>query len=279
VTLTSAGVTENFLEHYGVKGMKWGVRRDSLSRADRKAANTNLKKQLGKYERNSGNLEAPISTKTYKSLSDQPVVMQKGAEFVRITTRKNEKLRDLAWASHLPEDVTAYRSLIPSGGAFRNTRKENRTSYEHVFAAAKTLRGPSEKARVDAFIDLMDRPAIALKNGKTVTGREYLAKNGYRKEVKQLNSVKLGLAAYKQMTAEQTDDTPMGAAYFSNLRSKGYDFVADDNDRGLLTREPLILMNTTGSTIKPVSVRQLSKEEVAKAQQELNLPNKAGVHK
>lgn len=269
---------EDFLTHYGVKGMRWGVRKDRSTRSDIKNANRNLAKQYAKYERNAANLAESLSDKTYASLSTDAVKIKKGQELYRTTIRKDEKLRDLTYVSYLPGDRTRYKGLIPSGGKFDAGKKWNKTSYEHVFTAAKDLSGPSEKARVDAFIELMDQPVVMTKKGP-VTGRDYLAKHGYKREAKQLDSVKLGLAAYKTRLPAQMIVEPIGTAYFNSLRKKGYDLLSDDNDRGLLSEDPLILLDTSGKTIKPKSVRRLSRSEVTEAQKDLRIVSRSGVHR
>lgn len=271
-------VSSESLLHYGIKGMRWGVRKDTVSSSDKKAANANLKKQLANYEKNTAQYHLPMSTKKYNSLSKEEVKIAKGKEIVRITTRKDEKLQDITYGSHTNDDVTVYRSLIPTAGAYRFTKQDYNKSYEHVFEATKTLRGPSEKARVDAFIELLNEPILINKDGSTMTGSDYLKRNGFSREVKQLNSVDLGLSAYKTFVSNQPSETPLNTAYFEKLKSRGYNIVSDDNDRGLLSKDPIIIMDTSQDTLRPKSVRQLTKQDVVNAQQSLMTPTRFGIH-
>lgn len=262
-----------YLKHFGTKGMRWGYRKS------RKEANVNLQKQYKLYSPSFDRLYDSVSQKTYKSLSKEEVKIAKGVQIARITTRKNEKLRDITYASFDPRDLTAYKSLIPTHGAFQNTHKDYHKSYEHVFEATKQLKGPSERARVDAFISLMDTPSIHMRNGTVITGRQYLYKQGYRKEVRQLTSTTLGLKVYRSFVSEQALTTPINIAYFNSLRKRGYNILSDDNDRGLLSSDPVILLDTSSKSIRPKTVRQLTKEEIVNAQKTLRLPKATGIQK
>ena len=73
-------MTENFLEHFGVKGMKWGIRKDRKSgrgkggeKTGKSLTNTELKKRINRL-----NME-----KQYSDLSKrQPGSIEKGGKIV-----------------------------------------------------------------------------------------------------------------------------------------------------------------------------------------------------
>jgi hypothetical protein len=146
-------------------------------------------------------------------------------------------------------------------------------SYEATYKALETLRSPSEKARVDAFIELFDKPSVTLKNGKTITGREYMSRAGYPREVKTLNSQQLGLRYYKDFLENQYKETPLNTAYFKNVAEKGYNSIVDDNDRDIVSKAPLIVLNPNG-TLKKMNVRTLSADDINNAQLQLKVDEK-----
>ena len=255
-----------FLEHYGVKGMKWGERR-----ATRKAAKVNVSNFTNKlddvYDKSSGRL----SINDYNKLESKDVKVTAGSELRRVSTSQEKKLRDNMYVSYTKDDIERYRGLIPMGGAGGVGGRNYKKHYELTLKATQDLVSPSPKARVDAFVSIVDTPAITLKNGKVITGREYMAKNGYAKEVKDLTTQQVGLAMYDSFVYAQTSKTPLNSAYYNTLKSKGYNSLIDDNDAGRLSDKPLIILNPSG-TVKTMSVRKLSNDEIITAQKQMKLP-------
>jgi len=272
------------LLHYGVKGMKWGVRKaepSTMSKTERKQARKNMGKFSEhvintKYKDGSEFFTRKMSKEEYNSLSTKDHVVRKGATVRRVANRKDETYKDSTYVSYTKNDQGIYRATMPlvnSRNPFKMPGAKNyRAQYEHTFKALETLKSPSEKARVDAFAALMDTPSIKLKNGKTVTGRKYL-KPSYPKEVKTLDSQQLGLRAYKDFTEMQGADTPLNTAYFNKVREMGYNAVIDDNDRGHLSEAPLIVLNPNG-TLKKMSVHPLTADEINQAQANIKVPPK-----
>lgn len=271
------------LLHYGVKGMKWGVRKTeptTYSKADRKQAKENVKafskaSMESKYKTGEDLFTRRMSKEEYNKLSTKDFTVKKGTTVRRVSQRKDEKYDGSTYVSYTKTDQGVYRTVMPlvnsknpfkSGGA-----KTYKQHYEHTFKALNTLKSPSEKARVDAFAALMDTKSITLKSGKVVSGRQYL-KRAYPKEVKTLDTQQLGLRAYKDFTMYQgnTKD-PLNTAYFKKVSEMGYNAVVDDNDRGHLSEAPLIVLNPDG-TLKKMKVHPLTNDEIIKSQLELKPP-------
>lgn len=258
---------EDFLAHYGVIGMKWGKRNGEpkVSKEDKLAAKAAYKaygdpiieKRINQwFDDNS------MSTKQYSELSTKDTTYKVGKEFFRVSARKDETLRDLTYVSYLKEDRTRYQAVMPNTG-FQSFKK----NYEYSYEAIKDLSSPSEKTRVDTFIELMDTPAIKV-GKKNLTGREILKRQGFGKEVKTMTSQQLGLKFYNEHTANMVRPNETNKAYFELLKSKGYNSLMDDNDRGVVSDAPLIILDPNG-LVKKMSVRQLTKQDVVDAQKNI----------
>lgn len=258
---------DDFLVHYGVRGMKWGKRKSEpkVSKEDKLAAkaayvaygNPIIEKRVDQMFDDSG-----MSQKQYSQLSTKDIKFKAGKEFYRVSPRKDEQFRDMTYVSYLKEDRTRYQAVMPSTG-LQGLKK----NYEYVYQATKDLSSPSEKARVDAFIELMDTPAIKM-GKKTLTGREVLKREGFGKEVKTMTSQQLGLKFYNENSALMIRPNPTNTAYFKLLQSKGYNSLHDDNDRGVVSEAPLIILDPTGH-VKKMSVRQLSKQDIVDAKKNI----------
>ena len=260
---------EALLEHHGILGMHWGRHKSEgspkITKADKKAAKVNTRAALNTSlsARLNRNWNPVITQDEYNKLSTKNVTIEKGSDFARVSTHKDENYKNITYVSWHPEDKVLYRAVMPNIN--KKFLVKSVPNYEHTLKTVETLSGPSEKARVDAFSELMDTPSIRLKNGKTTTARELLRKQGFKQEVKQYDSHQLGLRFYNQFMANSYMETPLSSAYFNNLKTKGYNMVADDNDRNILSREPLILLNPNGS-IKKMSVRQLTPQDINEAE-------------
>lgn len=267
------------LSHYGVKGMKWGVRRErmtptTLSKGERKEGRDNLKKlsnQVIDSKYADGLFNRKMSQEQYNKLSTKTHTVAKGTEVGRITSRKDETLGEMTYVSYKPGDRNLYRGVMPvvQSPFKRGGNKRYKTTYEATYKSLETLKSPSEKERVDAFSELFDTPSIKLKNGKTVTGREFLKKT-YPKEVKNLTSHQLGLRFYNEFTEGQYAKAPMNTAYFNKIKERGYNSIVDDNDRKHLSDTPLMILDPNGR-LKKTKIKTLTADDINNAQRRLKV--------
>src|SRR5215211_7511775 len=154
---------EALLVHYGIKGMKWGVRskEDPAAKAarkvERKRFNTELSKTL---ERRFAISLKSLSNEEYQKLSTQGKTFAKGHEFRRVVSKKNKDAID-RYVSTNEQDFYNYR--VGLGRKLFNRFGER---HEVTLKSVNQLKSPSAKERVDAFVDLMDKPSVTLTNGK-----------------------------------------------------------------------------------------------------------------
>lgn len=256
---------DDFLAHYGVKGMKWGVRRAEKRLARQTAKNFRRYSVSTVKERRAGKR---LTSREYENLSEKVDVIARGTELRRISRNPATTLPARAYVSTLMEDSIKYRAILPlRGDPTKRQRKDYGEQYEITMKATRRLTSPSPKARVDTFIELMDSKSIQVPGkAEPITGREYLSRMGYGRELRQLNSQEAGLRFYSAFNAKAGDaNSPINTAYFNRISQQGYNYVVDDNDIGFISRKPMILLGPEG-TVKVTDVRPLTAEQINQAQ-------------
>lgn len=228
---------DEFLFHHGVKGMKWGVRQDrELKR---------IQYRQGILERSALKTK-PISKEEYNSLNKTRVTLAtQNSTLYRVSGRKDGKTTDITYVTNNKLDNNAYVALLAPGGNVKAKK------YQITLAATRALISPSEKERVDTFIEL-------LKDDKYRRAVEFTENDKAR------TAKELGLAYYRQFVQSQTFKTPLHSAYFETIRQKGYNALVDDADTGIVTKTPIIVFNSANS-LSILSSRKLSKKEVDSA--------------
>jgi hypothetical protein len=268
----------DLLVHHGVKGQHWGVRNQEGSSTETRGQRRQSKRQLNTYLFNSIRAEPIFHT---MSKSDYNKLTTTGETFAKNTTLKRismgpQQQRDGAiYVSRLLEDSNFYKASFPVRGPLSDKtgggkKIYKQPSYEITYKTVKKLSSPSEKERVDSFIALLDTPSVKIA-GKSapISGRQYLENNGFNPRFKKYDTQELGLKEwYKFVHQQGNQNNPLGQAYFNSLRAKGYNALPDDQDRQVLTKAPLILLDPL-STVKTSSVQKLSANDINQAQRQL----------
>lgn len=246
------------LFHFGVKGMKWGVRRpigsDGLitRRQARKQGAAKAKDFTESMQKKWESESTSISKKEYASLSKKDVKLgDANTTFKRVNKGKQKNLRDNTYVTKSEEDHDRYKSFI--GGKGNNKHSVS-------ISVSEAIVSPSERARVDTLIKTMGSEVPF--GGSVYKGREFFENDASDKA---LSNHDLGLKYYKAFVQGQTNPTPVHTKYFNTLKDKGYNAIVDDADRGLFSETPIILFKQ-GSGAKVESSRKLTKDEIAEAQ-------------
>lgn len=206
-----------YLAHYGVKGMKWGVR---------------------KYRNKDG---------TYASLDKHrrrgDIVIDKGADVHRIVPKswlENEKkYSGHAYASYKKEDTQRYRDFAKMFGDGDNY-------VDMTFKAKDLIVSPSRKKRVDEFVKLVDSDPEF---------RKSLIKNTRnplvfvpKRKIKDLKNPKNRDAVYEKFAYLLVSKRDLRDPYFKRLESQGYSMILDDADiKAGISKAPVIIFDRNKS--------------------------------
>lgn len=261
---------EDLLKHYGVKGMRWGVRKDYKNAVrNLSSVSEELNRRQEVKRRNS-----TLTEENYRNLNTKDRVIETGSVLKRVTRNPSAMLgKDPVYVSTNERDAELYRAIIPTWAEKKVVSKKYQDHYELTIQATQRLKSPSEKARVDAYTALMATKSVDLGTGQKITGRQYLIEAGLGDAVKSMSNRQVALTYYGQLVAQQgMRNEALSTAYFKSLSKKGYNAIVDDNDRGVFSKEPLLIFKPDGS-LRTIEVRRLSNEEILKAQGRIKLPD------
>ena len=221
-----------FLVHYGVKGMKWGVRR---------------------YQ----NKDGTLTNAGKKRYSEDDVIIKKGTEVHRIIPKswvdREKSLSGHAYASYKSEDTERYKHFARLFGGGDNY-------VDMTFKAKDVIVSPSRKKRVDEFIKLMDSDPNARQAmiKSTRTPLLFMPKSRLNK----LDDPKQAEKAYEKFSYLLVSKRELRDPYFKRLEDAGYSMVIDDADvRGGISKSPIIVFDRNKS-MSLESMKTLNEEKV-----------------
>lgn len=238
------------LTHYGVKGMKWGVRKAQ--------ANANVANYRQGISSRYASRPQTISESEYKKLDTKDSVLaKKNQEAYRIANAANSALNGKTYISVDKRDNDVYAALLDASGNSKAKKSQL------ILGVNEDLISPSKKQRVDTFIEVLNSDIPF--QGKTIKGRDLVS---YTLADKAASTKDLGLKYYNQFAQSQVMNTPLSTKYFDTIRKKGYNALLDDADANLVTKLPVIVLDSKKSlTVKSQSV--MSKLEILEAQEQL----------
>ena len=204
---------DDAIEHYGVKGMKWGVRK----------------------------AKDEINTKTR--------TIKKGTEIQNISRRQldpNNKRAGRLYASYTDYDKAKYRYLMA------NVMYDDR-GYKNTFEVKKDIKVASDKQAVDAFVKIAKaNPKMVAREMAKARDEQNLfnfrVAKTYEKKLSKIdkssNANKLAEEFMSNLVSTKLQKT--SDSFFSYLAKQGLDAISDLNDRGGVTntQDPLIIFNS-----------------------------------
>lgn len=246
---------DDFLAHYGVKGMKWG---------ERKAAQKNFEAWGASKHASGFDKTAPLSESEYQSFSAKPIKLgDKQTVYKRIAAPDNTKLGGMIYVTNNDKDHNTYTAFFPGSGDTKFLFNKAALTIH----ADKDLISPGKKERVDLFIETLGQK-IPDDSGSIHTGRTYALGSDEPAYLKAMSDRQIGLEYYNVFAQSQYHRTPLHEAYFEKVKSKGYNALFDDADGGYISNTPIIMFPEKASA-RVTEVKMLSEEDVLRAR--LNL--------
>lgn len=263
----------DFLAHYGVKGMKWGVSKDhrrefrekdtkdtSTSVVGRKVASVQMLRYMSKGR--AIQVSKKYDDEWYDKLETGKQFVEKGHTLNRVVRGVDQNaMAGRLYVSKLQSDSDMYTATIPTftNGGFAAGKKTYNTAYQVSMETKTRLTMPSPKVRIDTFIDTL----------QSKDGRQWLSDNGYKGEIDELNAKEVGFKYYERFNKYAGNQSvKYNDTYFNSIKSQGYNALIDDNDAGIWAKEPVILLNPRG-TARITKVRQLTAKEINDSQRKV----------
>lgn len=231
------------LQHYGILGMKWGVRRTP--------------EELGHDP-----IRAGVSIH-----SDGSISISKGVNLQRLVKKGNESLRDMTYASVLEYDNAKYISFIGGKGLLGGGRDTILS-----IKATKELRAPSKKQACEMMVSLIRDDKDFRDNLTTVFG-DKIGKKDLEAMIKN-PSGKVANEWYDILNQSFTFDTDFdqGVAitkpkFVKAVLNSGYNMLRDENDTASgLAKAPIILLDPD-NTVEITSISEIT-DDIRKASKE-----------
>ena len=235
---------DNYLEHHGIKGQKWGVRRTP--------------EQLGHVR--AGQRKGDVTLK-------------RGTTFQRIATGDNAGYAKGLYTSYKAGDKDLYKGVL---GRMRMEymlkTEQNVTLYEIEFKAGKNIKLPGMETRIDEFKKLYkDNPDAVLnainEHEKEYRSKKYRGKTGNFTDKDMQNDTQRMYEKFNDAFGYGLQHEKHGAIigeYYNRLKDLGYDAIPDENDIRLSTfkaNAPIIFFDAEESKLTSKS-RELNASEV-----------------
>lgn len=236
-------IKDDKLEHYGVLGMRWGIRRYQPY----------PKGKHGKFLGQSRDEDIRIKkgTEAYRLQSGD--ALTRGQTYVSFD--KVDHLRYIGATSAGEGGLTIDMYNTDDSGKLAGNPKSVRMKLTEDIIA------PSYQTTMDAFIETMDH----VKMDDIVSNPKAWERESVKKFLKNVKNIKVDECrdeAYIYFTSKFMKDSKAKEMFFNNLKSKGYNAIIDENDKRFgnsFTEAPIILFDS--KSVKVSEAKDISKEE------------------
>ena len=214
------------LAHYGVKGMKWGVRHDYVPKGRRTVGSAKSPTSGGRSQAQNSvtSTKSASADKSSYARSHGRVLVAKGQEAYR-TMGLKENHKGHAYVTINKKDAKAY---------------EGWGDYHATYKALEDIIIPSKDERVKTAVELIKNdPEVRMHIAKAQIGFT----SGNYKRFADASLEKLAGRPYNTFVSGLDEDKTVRDKYFKALRDKGYNAVEDVMDQGFISDMPLIIFD------------------------------------
>lgn len=259
-----------YLEHFGVKGMKWGVRNAKLGG------------------------DAKVNT------GDDDIVLDKGTKVYNISARTQRDIKDQVYAAYKTKDVLNYRGAYASDQSVGLDKQGKLTDvpvFSNAFTVPKGINAAGRQAQLATFKAVWDKDpngmarALAESRKDTKFSAAFNFRilkldrdNVYHKRImekgekwvttKGLQEFNMSLAITQKTIDSQTSKRDIGRKanevvkqkYFKELQKRGYNAVVDLNDiKNYGSETPLLIFKGNNTLKRSGKAIKLTSKDMEKA--------------
>ena len=257
-----------YLIHWGIKGMKWGVRRYQNTDGSLTPA--------GKKRYSPGELGRTPVQKGVSIKSDGSISISKGVSLQRLVSDKSRSFKDVTYASVLEYDNAKYVNYIGGKGFFGGGRDKVLT-----IRANEDLKAPSLDDASKIMVEMLRTNPDFRKKFTNCLGNTV-----NDKELKKMVEDPTGSTAkawYDELNVSMTftpdfdENAPYIQKTFSKaLQKKGYNMLRDENDfQSKVAKAPVIILNPQ-KTLTVVSTSKITDELRKSSKETMNDYKKLG---